>query len=312
MTIEITRNARGRATAVDADLTLADVLPIPKPHANNAALKQAVAYLSFDPADSYYSRSGDEFYRGVNAVNLAETMSTYRLSDKAAAVRDRLSDDIALRSKQTRVHRRNYQPEGTRIGSAYEYTRWRRGAVTEPRFWEQRVRREQPRKGTLVIHTTASAHAAEDAMSLEWTGAVAVALTDLLESLGYRVVLRAVNASEMSAGIMNMAVTVKEADEVVSEHALAVMCHGGVNRLLRFAFRMSTDMICDSDMGSPKPYTGKLLADITVPHNVRSLAAAEQFIAETMLRYQSDELDEDERREENAKRMAASRSVYGV
>jgi hypothetical protein len=297
---QITRDHK--AERIDAVLTLADLVPLPAPTAANRAKSEEVIRRA----------EGGEGFFSAKPSEITKTMTAYRLSDGPARLRDLMTEDIALRSRQTRPRVRNFQREGGRVGSAYEYARYRRGATTDPRFWERRERVERRHVGEVTIHATAGMHANEDALALEWTGATAWALADLLEAIGYRVTIRVVFGVTGNSKEIDGAVTVKDADERLSETALAFLCHGGVARLLRFAWELSTSAVMRSDMGSPRSYDGALKADITVPHGVRSATGAEVFIRETMRRYTDSELDEEERRDADRDRALASRSALGL
>ena len=243
--------------------------------------------------------------------NVARLLAEYKLSSGPAALVARMADTIALRSKAQRIERQNYKLDGGRIGSAYEYERYKRGATTEARFYERRKRVEREHRGTIVIHSTSSMHAGENALSMEWTGAAAMSLVEMLEGIGYRCIVRVVNGNAGNDKEIQMAVTVKSEDERMSEHALAFMCNGGYNRFLMFHHWLSTEARVQYGLGSVNPYTGSLVADITIPHSVRSEAAAEAFIHETMKRYSNSDLDQDERQAEDRDRMTESVSAWG-
>lgn len=292
------------AEQIDAKLTLADLVPLRRGSdvgTNRSHSDRVIAS----------AEAGSDFY-GVKPSELGRAMAAYRLSDDPARLRDLMTEDIALRSRQTRPRVRNFQRDGGRVGSAYEYARYRRGATNDPRFWEKRERVERRHVGEVTIHSTASMHAGEAWNSLEWTGATAWALADLLEAIGYRVVIRVVSGSTGNSKEIDLAVTVKDADERLSETALAFMCHGGISRLLRFTFELSTSAAMLDSLGWPRAYDGSLAADITIPHGVRNAAAAEAFIHETMRRYSDSELDEDERRDADRELALASRSALGL
>jgi hypothetical protein len=293
-------DSSGPKEIIDLDVTLDALDPLPKATPQNRGQEQ---YLD--------SEEGGYFYDGMTRANYRDKLRDYKLSSGPAALLARMQDSISLRSKATRIERENFKRDGGRVGSAYEYERFKRGATTEARFYERRKRVERQHRGTIVIHSTSSMHSGESALTMEWTGAAAMSLVEMLEGIGYNCVVRVVNGNAGNDKEIQLAVTVKQEGERMSEHALAFMCNGGYNRFMMFRLWCSTAATMQLGLGAVNPYTGSLTADITIPHNVRSEASAEAFIHETMKRYDNSDLDQDERHAEDRERNAESTSAWG-
>lgn len=262
--------------APEFEITLADMLALPAPSARNRAAAAAAVH-----------NEGSDFFGGVSRANVLQRIAAYVPDDKAARMRERLSDDIDVRKTSRRNRTRTNRAEGDCVGDAFEYTLWRRGAVRDQRWWEVTETVAKRKRGIVTVHVNLGMRALESETALEYSGACALALTDVLESLGYRVEIFGTNTSYGHRGprAFHYRVALKGADERLSEQATAIMCRGGVSRLLRFIWQCSlTGVSIDGGMGYSCEYRGSHKADAYVPHAVESESDAVAWIEETVKR----------------------------
>lgn len=269
------------SNALQAELTLDDLVPCPAPSARNAHLLSRLVF-------------GNELYEGVTRDNVQQKMNEWRPDPAVAAMRDRMLEDVVFNTRKSRPRRRNHLDHGDAIGDVVEYERFRRGDTRDMRFWEIHERTERPHRGTVTIHADQSITAAESATSMKWTGAVCLALTDLLETVGYRVIVRSVVGTQGNERQLQSAVLLKAEDERLSDNAMAYLCTGGIYRMLHFSWRLSLPIRIESGFGRSTFYEGNLEADITVPRTVRSEASAVQFVKQAMQKYTDESRFEEE------------------
>jgi hypothetical protein len=267
--------------ALQVELTLDDLVPCRPPTAQNRASSENLS-------------NGDAFTEFVSRENVQQRMNEWTPDPAVSAMRDRMVEDVVFNTRKSRPRRRNHLDNGEGIGDVVEYERFRRGETRDMRFWEKHERIERPHRGTVVIHADQSIKSDEDAESMKWTGAVCLALTDLLETVGYRVVVRSVVGTQGNERQIQSAVLLKAEDERLSDNAMAYLCTGGIYRILHFNWRCTLPIRINHGMGSSTRYEGDLKADITVPRTVRSEAAAVTFVEEAMREYTDTERFEEE------------------
>lgn len=251
------------------------------------------------PANSWYSWSVYEkkptFSGGVTRANVNEKIVNFKLGERQQALRERLTEDISFDTKRERPRRLSHQQYGQRVGDFVEYERFRRNKTTEQRFWDRRERQERPHAGTIAIHIDNAIMGWESQDSLEWTGATGLALTDLLESMGYSAVLRIADGNDGNHRPIHMSITLKDAGEPLTDFAVAVACSGGIYRYLMFALYASReDMVCAHGMGNAVDYRGSDKADVTIPRSVRSEETAIAFIENMLNKYRKDLEDQEQ------------------
>jgi hypothetical protein len=207
-----------------------------------------------------------------------------------------LTDSVDLRKTSRRRRTRENREEGEAIGDPFEYTLWRKGATKNRDWWEQTETVEHRKHGIVDIHCDIGITAGQAESHLEMSGACALALTDMLESIGYRVNLWATVSVQHDNVLLDQRILVKGADERLSTAAMALICKGGVAR---------TAMTCNWDAnekvqigwgyGSPRRYSGRFKADVVVPFEVWDEATALRFIKEQMEKFvKTEDNDDDE------------------
>jgi len=265
------------------DIELTDIMRMPAPY---AGFRMGRANHLDDLKGGYYTAGVDL----SSAEKLAAFVAHYEPTLAAQRLRERMTQDIALNTSRTRPRRQSRQAWGERVGDPAEYERFRTGHSTEQTFWERRTRVEHRHTGTVVMHCNIGLLGHEPTTNLEWSGACAMALTDLLEATGYRVEMFGVLDSEQHpSGTLKVRVAVKRANENLSQQALSIISHGGVRRACWWTHLASlTDFRVDYGFGFPKNYTGSQKADITVPKSIVTEADAVRFIEQTMLAYSTD------------------------
>ena len=259
------------ANALQVELTLDDLVPCRPPSRVNVERHREIS-------------NGNSFMDYVSRKNVQQRMNTWTPDPAVSAMRDRMIEDVVFDTRKSRPRRRNHQEHGDGIGDAVEYERFRRGETRDQRFWERHERVDRPHRGTVVIHADQSIIGTEDANSMKWTGACCLALVDLLETVGYRVVVRSVVGTQGNERQIQSAVLLKAEDERLSDNAMAYLCNGGIYRVLHFNWRCSLDLRIGYGMGKSTHYEGDLKADVTVPRTVRSEAAAVEFVEQEMRR----------------------------
>ena len=269
------------ADALQVELTLDDLVPCRPATAQNRAIRAGIS-------------NGDSFTEKVSRENVQQRMNEWTPDPAVSAMRDRMVEDVVFNTRKSRPRRRNHLEAGEGIGDVVEYERFRRGETRDMRFWETHERTERPHRGTVVIHADQSITGGENAAGMKWTGAVCLALTDLLETVGYRVVVRSVVGTQGNERQLQSAVLLKAEDERLSDNAMAYLCTGGIYRVLHFNWRCTLPIEIHYGLGRSTFYEGDLKADITVPRTVRSEADAVAFVEQSMREYTDTErFDED-------------------
>jgi len=267
-------------TVREYDITLAEIMSMP------------AAYIGFGTIGDRRSHLTPEFTNGTmnTPETLAAFVTAYEPTPAAQRLRERMTEDIAISTSKTRPRRQSHRAHGERVGDPLEYERFRLGHTREQLFWEQRTRVEHRRTGTLVMHCNIGLNGGEPTSNLEWSGACALALTDLLESMGYRVEMFGVlDSAKHPGGTLKVRVAVKQANERLTQQATAIISHGGVRRACWWTHLASlTDFRVSHSLGSPMEYTGSKTAHITVPKYITTEAQAAEFIEGVMRQYAGD------------------------
>jgi hypothetical protein len=228
-----------------------------------------------------YRQTGRHAWGNHTFDSVERDCATFQPTDAMRRLRERLEEDLPVFTTRTRPRRLNNQKVGDRVGNRVEYERYSAGASTEPRFWSRRERQERRHTGTVTMLVNIGLSGGEHHANLEWSGACALAMTDALENMGYRVHLYAVLDSQgHPIGTYHAAFEVKGPDERLSEASMAVVSDGGIRRILWWSWLSARSERVERGYGIPTDYTGPLAAtaDVIIPKSITSADQAFEFV----------------------------------
>ena len=192
-----------------------------------------------------------------NARNFAElellmtdgwTRGAERVQKAASEVRDGLGDLKPVAIKRTRV----WADEGDEI----DHDRLRSGDVES--MWRGTRRKKRAKLApAITVGVAWGGNANITSEGMFWTGAVAIAMADLLEDAGYRVSLVAADGGTGTDPLTHKSirtltvVCAKDFDEPLNPSAMAaLMCHAGIYRSYGFYAILTMDVNVPHGFGS--------------------------------------------------------------
>jgi hypothetical protein len=247
-------------------------------------------------ADNYHANvwngGSDESHRSAfmgvggkahTSKSVDHDCATFEMPESAREIRELLTEDLPTLTMATRPKRVINQRRGTRVnGRAFE--RWDSGHGPDT-FWDRFDRQEQRRTGVISIASNFGLSGGQSSSELEMRGASALALCDWLEALGYSVEIDGVITSLGHPGMhgpYHVTVPVKDAGQPVSESGMALICDGGIRRLIWWSHLVSCEERVSHGLGNPVTYRGERKYDVTVPRGIRTVEDARAWIVETV------------------------------
>jgi hypothetical protein len=230
-------------------------------------------------------RHDSTFFGGHSRDDLQRDCALFSPPAEVKALRDSMEEDLPTLATAKRRRRVTNRRSGRAIDDMTGAALMMRGEGGAGRVWEDTVRREKPHVGELTVMVNTAIRGNQSQSDIVWRGAAALAVTDLLETLGYRVRLIMARRTHFanSQGI-EATVVLKEAGEQLSESSMAVVCDAGLQRLSWFAYLLSGQTTINlATGGHGSSYSAQNVeADVIIPFEMSSEADARRFVQNTL------------------------------
>lgn len=258
-----------RERPTEVSLTLRDLLPLPATSTANAWHHANVAR---------HNRPGSPMLDGRKFADTEHDAATFEQTPAMRKLRERMAKDLPDFASTTRYRTRERQDDGDVI-DPLAFTEYRRGIERDRNYWDATERETRKRTGTVSIACNFGLVGSEPTTNLEWSGAAALALADLLDELGYSVELYGVITSfSHPSGRYDVTVELKRADDRLSQSAIALVSSGSVRRRVWWSYLASRPERTGENYGIPTEYIGSRTFDITIPKSITSQDDAVAFV----------------------------------